>query len=99
MIGSTISNCPFSSGFVLTHPGTVAVVKKLVAEDGPSIAETQAPAATEPVIAETNPEANGINGTNGATKEDTAKAEVAADVADTAAKIDGDGSVPAVVAA
>jgi len=65
--------------------GTVEVVKKLV---GGSTAAAVA-LLPEPVSEAPKTEtANGINGTNGATKEDIAQADVAAQVADTAEKLD-----------
>jgi len=67
--------------------GTVEVVKKLV---GTGEAADTAP-ATEPKTEA----ANGINGTHGATKEDIDHAEVAAQVADTAEKLDGAEGKPA----
>lgn len=59
--------------------GTVEVVQKLVGGkvDGPAVDEAK----------EEAPAANGLNGANGV-KEDLAKAEVAAEVADTAEKLD-----------
>ena len=73
--------------------GTVEVVEKLVGKG-----DSAAPAlVTEPVAAEEpKPEvaANGINGTNGATKEDIAQADVAAQVADTAEKLDSNEAKP-----
>ncbi|KAE8453029.1 hypothetical protein EG329_012216 [Mollisiaceae sp. DMI_Dod_QoI] len=71
--------------------GTVEVVKKLVGE-GAAAASVVEPATEEPAT-ET---ANGVNGTNGATKEDTDKAEVAAEVADTAEKLDSNEAKPVV---
>jgi len=81
------------SGKILAaEPGgpaaTVEVVKKLVGGDA---AATEAPIA-EPAVEE--PEANGVNGTNGLTKEDTEKADVAAEVADTAEKLDSNEAKP-----
>ena len=61
--------------------GTVEAVKKLLGAS----ATTAAPK-----------EANGTSGVNGATKEDVAKAEVAAQVADTAEKLDSKEEKPAV---
>lgn len=69
---------------LLTFLGTVEVVEKLV---GGAATATEASAA-EPVTEAPKVEPNGVNGTNGATKEDTATAEVAAEVADTAEKLD-----------
>lgn len=66
--------------------GTVEVVKKLVGSDiepvSGEISKTDGDVTTE----ETKP-ANGVNG-SAAAKEDIAKADVAADVADTAEKLD-----------
>jgi thioredoxin-dependent peroxiredoxin len=75
--------------------GTVDVVKKLV-RGGETAA---APAVdTAPVVAdEQKLEANGVNGTNGATTEDIAQADTAAEVADTAEKLDSNEAKPAVV--
>jgi peroxiredoxin Q/BCP len=71
--------------------GTVEVVKKLVG-GGVTAAAVPLPAVEAP-----KPEtANGTNGVNGATKEDVAKAEVAAQVADTAEKLDSNEEKPAV---
>jgi peroxiredoxin Q/BCP len=65
--------------------GTVGVVKKLVG--GGAVAD--AAPIPEPVTEASKTEtANGINGTNGATKDDIAQANVAAQVADTAEKLD-----------
>ncbi len=58
------------------------VVKKLVSSGAVS-----APAVEEAKAEIAAPATNGVNGTNG-TKEDIAKANVAAEVADTAEKID-----------
>lgn len=66
--------------------GTVAVVKRLVESSG----STTAPAAT----AETAPVAAVANGD--ATKEDVDKANVAAEVADTAEKLDSNEAKPVV---
>jgi peroxiredoxin Q/BCP len=63
--------------------GTVAAVKKLVEEGD---------AAPELVAAE--PKTEAANGVNGATKEDVAQAEVAAQVADTAEKLDSNEAKP-----
>jgi peroxiredoxin Q/BCP len=63
-------------------PGTVEVVKKLV---GGGAAAAAVPL---PVDAPKTETANGVNGTNDATKEDIAQANVAAQVADTAEKLD-----------
>jgi peroxiredoxin Q/BCP len=52
-----------------------------------------APAVTEPTIVEPTAATNGINGS--ATHEDVAKANVAADVADTAEKLDSKEPIPA----
>ena len=77
--------------------GTVDVVKKLVGSGesaGPAtVSEPVAPAAEEP---KTETAANGINGTNGTTKEDVAQADVAAQVADTAEKLDSNEAKPVV---
>jgi len=61
--------------------GTVEAIKKLIG----SSATAAAPKET-----------NGTSGVNGATKEDVAKAEVAAQVADTAEKLDSNEEKPAV---
>jgi peroxiredoxin Q/BCP len=92
------------SGKVLaSEPGgpgaTVEVVRKLViggetAAPAP-VAEPVAPVAAEPKVETAVPEANGVNGTNGATKEDVAQADVAAQVADTAEKLDSNEAKPA----
>jgi peroxiredoxin Q/BCP len=66
--------------------GTVEVVKKLVGG-------ATAAAAPLPVVAAPKPEAT--NGVNGATKEDIARADVAAQVADTAEKLDSNEEKPA----
>jgi thioredoxin-dependent peroxiredoxin len=88
------------SGKVLaSEPGgpaaTVNVVKKLVGGGesvGPAtVFEPVAPAVEEP---KTEIAANGINGTNGATKEDVAQADVAAQVANTAEKLDSNEAKP-----
>ncbi|KAF4636330.1 hypothetical protein G7Y89_g1746 [Cudoniella acicularis] len=67
--------------------GTVEVIQKLVGGD-----EASAPATEEKSEEETKAEndqpANGVNGTNGAAKEDVDKANVAAQVADTAEELD-----------
>jgi thioredoxin-dependent peroxiredoxin len=63
-------------------PGTVEVVKKLV---GGGATAAAVPLPVDPPKTET---ANGVNGTNDATKEDIAQANVAAQVADTAEKLD-----------
>jgi len=65
--------------------GTVEVVKKLVGGSAvAAVAPIPEPAAEDPKTEN----ANGVNGTNGATKEDIAQADVAAQVADTAEKLD-----------
>lgn len=95
------------SGKVLAaEPGgpapTVEVVKKLVASSGtsaPATDEAFKPAeveekAGEPEVEEVkSAETNGVNGTS--TVEDVAKANVAADVADTAEKLDSNEAPPA----
>lgn len=68
--------------------GTVEVVKKLVG--GGTAAAV--PLTVEAPKTETS---NGVNGTNGATKEDIAQADVAAQVADTAEKLDSNEEKPA----
>jgi peroxiredoxin Q/BCP len=91
------------SGKVLaSEPGgpgaTVEVVRKLIAGGGTAVpalvTEPVAPIAAEPKAENDVPEANGINGTNGATKEDVAQADVAAQVADTAEKLDSNEAKP-----
>ena len=71
--------------------GTVDVVKKLVGGGA-----TAAAVPLPPVDAPKPEAANGTNGVNGATKEDVAQAEVAAQVADTAEKLDSNEEKPAV---
>jgi thioredoxin-dependent peroxiredoxin len=71
--------------------GTVEVVKKLVG-GGATAAAVPLPAVDAP---KSEP-ANGVNGANGASKEDVAQAEVAAQVADTAEKLDSNEEKPAV---
>jgi peroxiredoxin Q/BCP len=51
----------------------------------------------EPKVEEAQPATNGLNGTSEATTEDVAKANVAADVADTAEKLDSNEAAPAPV--
>jgi len=91
--------------------GTLAVVEKLIgsADSAPEPvvetgAETVAAEEAKPVEEKTEektieeaavPETNGVNGTNGASKEDIAQADVAADVADTAEKLDSNEAKPA----
>jgi len=70
---------------------TVEVVKKLVG--GGSNAAAAAPL---PVLDPKPEAANGTNGVNGATKEDIAQADVAAQVADTAEKLDSNEEKPVV---
>lgn len=77
------------SGKVLAaEPGgpaaTVEVVKKLVGGGAAPVAEA--------------PVAEDVNGTNGATKEDIAQANTAAEVANTAEKLDSNEEKPAVAA-
>jgi len=81
---------------------TFEVVKKLVGstEAAPApVAENAGNAAEgekvleEAKVEEAQPATNGLNGTSEATKEDIAKAEVAADVADTAEKLDSNEAV------
>jgi len=75
--------------------GTVDVVKKLVGGG-----ETAAAPVIDnaPVVADGQKlEANGVNGTNGATTEDIAQADTAAEVADTAEKLDSNEAKPAAV--
>jgi thioredoxin-dependent peroxiredoxin len=67
---------------------TVEVVKKLV---GGGATAAVVPLPVEPSKTETT---NGVNGTNGATKEDIAQADVAAQVADTAEKLDSNDEKP-----
>jgi peroxiredoxin Q/BCP len=71
--------------------GTVDVVKKLVS-DGTTATD---PAVEEPKTEDTA--ANGANVADTAAKEDIAQAEVAAQVADTAEKIDSNEEKPAEV--
>ena len=71
--------------------GTVEVVKKLVA-GGPAAAAAPLPVVEAPKAEATN----GTNGVNGATKEDIAQADVAAQVADTAEKLDSNEEKPVV---
>jgi peroxiredoxin Q/BCP len=66
--------------------GTVQVVKKLVGGGG-AAAPTTGPIES-PKTEATVPTKNGVNGTNGATKEDIAEASTEAQVADTAEKLD-----------
>jgi len=66
--------------------GTVKVVKKLVGGG-----EVAAAPAVEPV---TEAPVEATNGVNGASKEDAAKADVAAEVADTAEKLDSNEAKP-----
>lgn len=79
--------------------GTVEVVKKLVgggAVGAPAAAsEPVAPAVDAPKTEAAVPAANGVNGTKGPTKEDIAQANVAAQVADTAEKLDSNEANPA----
>ena len=70
--------------------GSVAAVKKLI---GQSDAVAPAP-VSEPVAEAPKVETNGVNGTNGATKEDIAQADTAAQVADTAEKLDSNEAKP-----
>ncbi|KAE9377867.1 AhpC-TSA-domain-containing protein [Stipitochalara longipes BDJ] len=70
--------------------GTVEVVKKLVG--GGVTAAAPLPAVDVPKAEA----ANGTNGVNGATKDDIAQADVAAQVADTAEKLDSNELKPAV---
>ena len=71
--------------------GTVEVVKKLVGGGAGAIA---APVPKSVAEAPKTEAANGVNGTNGATKEDLAQADVAAQVADTAEKLDSNEEKP-----
>jgi peroxiredoxin Q/BCP len=72
--------------------GTLETAKKVTGEYGSAVAA--APAAQEPI---TEPAVNGANGANGATKEDIAQANTAAEVANTAEKIDSNEAKPAAV--
>jgi thioredoxin-dependent peroxiredoxin len=80
---------------------TVEVVKKLMgSSDAPAPAAEkvdkaaeEVKAAEEPKVEETKPATNGVNGT--VANEDVAKANVAADVADTAQKLDNNEAPPA----
>ncbi|TVY59548.1 Peroxiredoxin bcp1 [Lachnellula suecica] len=92
------------SGKVLaSEPGgpaaTVDVVKKLVGggdvAEPAAVAEPVVPAVEEPKTEPAVPAANGVNGTNG-TAEDVAQADVAAQVADTAEKLDSNEDKPIV---
>jgi len=82
---------------------TVEVVKKLVAGSSTSapVAENVGSVAeSEKVMGEAKtrkavPATNGVNGTNGASKEDIAKADVAAQVANTAELLDSNKAKPA----
>jgi peroxiredoxin Q/BCP len=71
--------------------GTVEVVKKLV---GGSAIAAAAPIPEPAAEAPKTGTANGVNGTNGATKEGIAQADVAAQVADTAEKLDSNEEKP-----
>lgn len=62
------------------------MVKKLVGEGEVAAAPAVEPAVEAPVEA--------TNGVNGASKEDAAKADVAAEVADTAEKLDSNEAKP-----
>jgi thioredoxin-dependent peroxiredoxin len=94
------------SGKVLAaEPGgpaaTVEVVKKLVGSGDAPAADTEqvgkvaeeVKAAEEPKAKETKPATNGVNGT--VTNEDVAKANVAAEVANTAEMLDSNEAPPA----
>lgn len=88
------------SGKVLaSQPGgpaaTVEVVKKLVGGGDSASAPIAVPAVEEPKVETAVPAPNGINGTDGTTKEDIAQADVAAQVADTAEKLDSNEAKPA----
>ncbi len=79
---------------------TVEVVKKLVASSDATAADTKqvdkvvdVKATEEPKAEEAKPATNGVNGT--ATEEDVAKANVAAEVANTAEKLDSNVAAPA----
>jgi thioredoxin-dependent peroxiredoxin len=76
---------------------TVEVVKKLVGSSDAPAADTKhaedVKATEEPKAEEAKPATNGVNGT--ATNEDVAKANVAAEVANTAEKLDSNEAPPA----
>jgi thioredoxin-dependent peroxiredoxin len=79
---------------------TVDVVKKLVGSSNAPAADTKkvevaenGKAAEEPKAEESKPATNGVNGT--VTSEDVAKANVAAEVANTAEKLDSNEAPPA----
>jgi thioredoxin-dependent peroxiredoxin len=80
---------------------TVDVVKKLVGSSNAPAADTKkvdevaenGKAAEEPKAEESKPATNGVNGT--VTNEDIAKANVAAEVANTAEKLDSNEAPPA----
>ena len=70
--------------------GTVEAVKRLIGGGGvASTPGTEAP-KTEAAV----PTGKVVNGTNGATKEDVAQANTAAQVADTAEKLDSNEAKP-----
>ena len=79
---------------------TVDVVQKLIGSGGSS---ATAPASTVGGVADDTVEApkaeasNGVNGADGLTKEDVTRAETAAQVADTAEKLDSNEAIPAAV--
>jgi len=89
------------SGKVLAaEPGgpaaTVDVVQKLITSQGSAAsAPVTEEVLEEPKTETLEPATNGTNGTNGATKDDIALADVAAQVADTAEKLDSNESKPA----
>lgn len=80
---------------------TVEVVKKLVGSSDAPAADTknvdkvaeEVKAAEAPKVEESKPATNGVNGT--ATNEDVAKANVAAEVANTAEMLDSNEAPPA----
>jgi len=80
---------------------TVEVVKKLVGSSDALAADTvkvdkvaeEVKTAEDPKADETKPATNGVNGT--VTNEDVAKANVAAEVANTAEKLDSNEAPPA----
>jgi len=71
---------------------TLEVVKKLVGSNTevPEVVGDAGDAAEKPIVDVAHP----TNGVNGATKEDIKQAETAAEVADTAAKLDSKEAAP-----
>jgi len=68
--------------------GTVEVVKKLVGTNGTATAPAPAPKPAATEEPKTEAAVSAANGINGATKEDIAQADGAAQVAGTAEKLD-----------